>query len=138
MKKADGNYDKHKCRLVLCGHKGFMIAGKHYQETYSATVDTATSKLIQVLALIYGWDRASWDVDTAYLQSDSEFCTQIAMRYPKGWEYNSRLHLSSAFRTGNLLFAYYHTDVGWYRTALPYRGCSVLLRNCTDTGAGCY
>jgi hypothetical protein len=71
VKKADGNYDKHKCRLVLCGHKGFMIAGKHYQETYSATVDTATSKLIQVLALIYGWDRASWDVDTAYLQSDS-------------------------------------------------------------------
>eukprot|EP01047_Picozoa_sp_COSAG01_P085352 COSAG01_NODE_18720_length_1057_cov_167.760960_1_plen_173_part_00 len=59
VKKADGNYDKHKCRLVLCGHKGFMIAGKHYQETYSATVDTATSKLIQVLALIYGWDRAT-------------------------------------------------------------------------------
>jgi hypothetical protein len=52
--------------------------------------------------------------------------------------HNSRLHLSSAFRTGNLLFAYCHTDVGWYRTALSYRGCSVLLRNCTDTGAGCY
>eukprot|EP01047_Picozoa_sp_COSAG01_P053391 COSAG01_NODE_5719_length_4077_cov_50.179990_2_plen_231_part_00 len=45
VKKADGNYDKHKCRLVLCGHKGFMIAGKHYQETYSATVDTARENM---------------------------------------------------------------------------------------------
>jgi hypothetical protein len=50
--------------------------------------------------------------------------------------YQFGTHMSGS--SVNLLFAYCHTDVGWYRTALPYRGCSVLLRNCTDTGAGCY
>ena len=42
--------------------------------------------MVQAIALLYDWKRRSWDVDTAYLQSDEEFCTAIAMLYPKGWQ----------------------------------------------------
>ena len=59
-----------------------MIHGKHFQETWAATPDVETSRMIQVIALLYDWKRRSWDVDTAYLQSDEEFCTAIAMLYP--------------------------------------------------------
>ena len=84
-----GNYQKHKVRLVICGHRGFMIPGKHFQETWAATPDVETSRMIQVIALLYDWKRRSWDVDTAYLQSDEEFCTAIAMLYPTGWQMNA-------------------------------------------------
>ena len=34
----DGSYDKHRARLVICGHKGFMP--KHeYKDTFAASPD---------------------------------------------------------------------------------------------------
>ena len=56
-----------------------MILGKHFQETWAATPDVETSRMVQAIALLYDWRRRSWDVDTAYLQSDEEICIAIAM-----------------------------------------------------------
>ena len=63
-----------------------MIPGKHFQETWAATPDVETSRMVQAIAVLYNWKRCSWDVDTAYLQSDEEFCTAITMLYPAGWQ----------------------------------------------------
>eukprot|EP01049_Picozoa_sp_SAG25_P003992 SAG25_NODE_241_length_11184_cov_4.090934_15_plen_90_part_00 len=60
----DGTYDKHRARLVICGHKGFMPRHE-YKDTFAASPDIETSRLVQVLALISGWNRLAFDVSVA-------------------------------------------------------------------------
>ena len=45
-----GEYLKHKARLVLCGHSGYMIRGVHYTDTFAAAPDVTTSRLLSSLA----------------------------------------------------------------------------------------
>lgn len=81
----DGTYDKHRARLVICGHKGFMPRHE-YKDTFAASPDIETSRLVQVLALISGWNRLAFDISVAYLQSAADSTFEVPVMYPKGYE----------------------------------------------------
>jgi hypothetical protein len=91
----DGTYDKHRARLVICGHKGFMT-WHEYKDTfaaiYMASPDIETSRLglVQVLALISGWSRLAFGISVAYLQSAADSTFEVPVMYGcmliwKGW-----------------------------------------------------
>jgi hypothetical protein len=82
----DNTYDKHRARLVLCGHRGYCIEGVHYKDTFSASPDIETSRLVQAVALVMGWVRLCFDISVAYLHSDADRCQQIPLIYPPGYE----------------------------------------------------
>ena len=80
-----GEYEKHKARIVLCGHKGFMVKGVHYTDTFAAAPDVTVSRTLQALACGLGWERRTYDVSTAYLQADATSDEdRIPLIYPKG------------------------------------------------------
>ena len=47
-----GEYEKHKARIVLCGHKGFMVKGVHYTDTFAAAPDVTVSTLVRAEYLV--------------------------------------------------------------------------------------
>jgi hypothetical protein len=68
--KTDGQnrLTRFKSRLVLCGHSKFLQRGRDFFNTYSATPNLTTSRLICFLAA-QGWTRLCYDLTTAYLHS---------------------------------------------------------------------
>ena len=83
----DGTYLKHKARLILQGHAGYITSGK-YDETYAPTPDNFCNMFFAALALTMGMVRDAFDVCTAYLQSDQKYneCGSIIVEYPRGRE----------------------------------------------------
>jgi hypothetical protein len=100
VKTNEDGYDKHKARLVLQGHKGYMTPGIHYADTFTPSPDISTCRFVQALCILLGWIRLSFDISTAYLQSDDSECGQIPLIYPKGFR---KKHSSGARLVGLLL-----------------------------------
>ena len=95
-KKPDGSYDKHKCRMVLCGHSGYMIPGVNmHHDTFAPSPDLTTYRLVLALCLILGWKKKVFDIRTAYLQAARDKCSRLALIYPKG---------QKRFRNGEMLY----------------------------------
>ena len=44
--KPDESFDKLKCRLIVCGHTGYLRKGENFWATYSASPNLSTSRLI--------------------------------------------------------------------------------------------
>ena len=70
---GDGSWDKDKSRLVIRGHKWNMrkTFGKdHVYETFAATPDLASTRLMQALMCLYGWTPLAFDIRQAYCNAD--------------------------------------------------------------------
>ena len=70
---ASGAWDKDKARLVIRGHKWNMMKtfGKdHVYETFAATPDLASTRLMQALMCLYGWTPLAFDIRQAYCNAD--------------------------------------------------------------------
>lgn len=70
---ASGAWDKDKARLVIRGHKWNMLKtfGKdHVYETFAATPDLASTRLMQALMCLYGWTPLAFDIRQAYCNAD--------------------------------------------------------------------
>ena len=66
-------YSRHKARMVVMGHRGFLQPGRDFQDTYAPTPAMASTRLLQALSLgphpangkkLYNM---CFDVSTAYL-----------------------------------------------------------------------
>jgi hypothetical protein len=57
-----------------------------YKDTFAASPDIETSRLVQVLALISGWSQLAFDISVAYLQSAADSTFEVPVMYPKGYE----------------------------------------------------
>jgi len=79
----DGTLNKYKCREVLQGHKGYMRRGEHFTNTFSASPNPGTTRLIQAIMIGTGLSRLSWDIATAYLWASVKEGEEMAIRYPR-------------------------------------------------------
>jgi hypothetical protein len=83
-KHPDGRYDRHKIRLVMCGHPAYCQRGTHYFETYSYSPETNLIRTVMAMAIVMGWDNRVWDISTFYLHADRSKCLRLPLRLPKG------------------------------------------------------
>jgi len=81
-----GNYSKHKCRWIICGHKYAMQKGVHYDAVFAPSPSEATMRILQVLVICYGYIRACWDYSTAFLYADIPDSERIPLEYPKEYQ----------------------------------------------------
>ena len=97
--KHDENGDllREKARAAIKGHSGNMQKGVHYFETYAATPQPETARVLICIAVKLGWKRRAWDVELAYAWADLPVGERLALAYPKGCE---RFHPE----TGEILY----------------------------------
>jgi hypothetical protein len=70
---AQGTWEKDKARLVIKGHKWNMLktfGRDHVFETFAATPDLASTRLMQALMCLYGWTPLAFDIAQAYCNAD--------------------------------------------------------------------
>ena len=82
----NGNLVKEKARAAIKGHSGNMQQGIHYFETYAATPQPETARLLICISLRHNWKRKAWDVELAYAWADLPVNERLALSYPKGCE----------------------------------------------------
>ena len=63
-----------------------MQKGIHYFETYAATPQPETARILVCIALRHNWKRRAWDVELAYAWADLPVNERLALAYPKGCE----------------------------------------------------
>ena len=80
----DGTLDKLKVRNVVSGTKHHMKVGEHFWESFSASPNIATTRLLQAICVGRGWFRLAFDIRQAYIQADCPKEEQIPVRYPVG------------------------------------------------------
>lgn len=71
--QGDGSWEKDKGRLVIRGHKWNMLKtfGKdHVYETYAATPDLTSTRLMQALMCLHDWTPLAFDIKQAYCNAD--------------------------------------------------------------------
>ena len=82
-RKADGNIDKYKARLVARGFT--QIYGTDYFETYSPVAKLSSLRTILALAAHEDWDIDCFDFDGAYLNGELGEDEDIYMKNPPGY-----------------------------------------------------
>ena len=82
----DGEWDKDKARLVMRGHPWNMRKsfGRDYiYETYAATPDLVTTRLMQAIMVKYGWTPMAFDIKMAYINADIPPEEQVPIQFEK-------------------------------------------------------
>ena len=138
-RSATGQFQKYKARIVLCGHRGFMIKGVHYTDTFAAAPDVTASRTLQAIACGLKWERLCYDISTAYLQAKAELGDQIPLIYPAGmqsYDYRGRetrgLLLTQLYGHPSAAQAWSKTRDEWILSFFndPISGCGWRCRNC--------
>ena len=83
-RKADGDIDKYKARLVVRGFT--QIYGTDYFETYSPIAKLSSLCTILALAAHEDWDIDCFDFDGAYLNGELGKDEDIYMKNPPGYD----------------------------------------------------
>ena len=81
-----GELLREKARAAIKGHSGNMQKGVHYFETYAATPQPETARILVCIALRNNWKRRAWDVELAYAWAELPVNERLALSYPKGLE----------------------------------------------------
>ena len=67
-----------------------MRKGEHFNATFSASPNQATTRLLQSLVVGLGYKRIAFDICTAYLWADTRKDERIVVRLPIGLrQYNT-------------------------------------------------
>ena len=80
----NGNLVKEKARAAIKGHSGNMQQGIHYFETYAATPQPETARLLICISLRHNWKRKAWDVELAYAWADLPVNERLALSVESG------------------------------------------------------
>ena len=82
----DNTWDKDKARLVLKGHPWNMkksFGHDYVYETYAATPDLTTTRLMQALMVRFGWTPMAFDIKMAYINADIPEDEQVPIQFEK-------------------------------------------------------
>ena len=75
-----------KTRMALSGHPGNMQKGIHFKETFSASPNHCSARLLQAICVVKDWHRFSFDITQAYTRAPlPPDIKPIAIAYPKGY-----------------------------------------------------
>ena len=85
-KYTDGILARYKTRMALAGHSGNMQKGVHYDNTFAASPNSNSSRLLQALMVHKGWSRMTWDITQAYLKAPLPPGRRVAIKYPEGFK----------------------------------------------------
>ena len=103
-----GNFIEAKARWVARGFQ--QVKGVDYDETYAATIQPDTTRMLLAIAAVKGWKVHQMDVSVAYLHAHQKDY-HIYLRQPKGFEHgNGNLYcrmdkgLYGLKQSGNLWF----------------------------------
>jgi len=77
---------KRKTRMAVQGHPGNMQKGVHYDKTFSATPQEASSRLLCALVVYFSLFRAAFDITKAFCWAEVPDGDQIALEYPEGYK----------------------------------------------------
>ena len=78
--------DKLKTRIAIKGHPGNMQKGVHYDQTFSATPQESTCRVLCALTVYYSLFRDAFDITKAFCWADLPEGDQIALNYPEGFK----------------------------------------------------
>lgn len=82
----DNSWDKDKARLVMKGHAWNMKKsfGRDYiYETYAATPDLTTTRLMQALMVKFDWTPMAFDIKMAYINADITDEERVPIQFEK-------------------------------------------------------
>jgi hypothetical protein len=85
-RNPDNSWDKDKARLVLKGHPWNMkksFGHDYVYETYAATPDLTTTRLMQALMIKLGWTAIAFDIKMAYINADIPDDEQVPVQFEK-------------------------------------------------------
>ena len=85
-KYIDGEFERHKVRMAVAGHKYNMAKGVDYEEVYAPAPNQNTARVLAALTVQLGLKRKAWDIKLAYCWADLPPGQLIALQYPKGYE----------------------------------------------------
>ena len=80
----DGSVDKYKVRCVQAGHRGHLVPGVHFHNTFAASPQMLSTRLCQALRVLKGWTSCPFDICTAYLHAETREDEKYPIRYPEG------------------------------------------------------
>lgn len=83
---VEGEVSKLKTRVAIQGHPGNMQKGVHFDRTFSATPQEATSRIMSALVVAYNLHQAAFDITKAFCWAELPLKDQIAVCYPEGFK----------------------------------------------------
>ena len=86
IKTKNNIFERCKVRCCLAGHSGNMKRGIHYEETFAASPNQHSMRLLQALLVKHKWYRKSFDIKQAYLHAPLDKSQYVSIKYPKGFE----------------------------------------------------
>ena len=90
IKTKNNIFERCKVRCCLAGHKGNMIKGIHFDQTFAASPNQHSMRLLQSLLVKHKWFRKSWDIKQAYLHAGLDPSQYVSVKYPAGFEQYKR------------------------------------------------
>ena len=83
LKFRDGEYDKHRARLVALGY--MQEKGRDFYETFSPTCNHVSIRLILALTAMPGWQALDLDAEAAFVSSVLGDDEVVYMKIPPGF-----------------------------------------------------
>ena len=83
---ALGELEKEKARAAIQGHSGNMFKGTHHMETFSATPQEESIRVIAALIVLLNLRRGAYDIEKAYTWATIRPEERIALKYLDGFK----------------------------------------------------
>jgi hypothetical protein len=84
LKFRDGEYDKHRARIVALGYQ--QQKGRDFFDTFSPTCNHVSIRLILALTSMPGWGALDLDAEAAFVSSNLGEDEEVYMKIPPGFE----------------------------------------------------
>ena len=81
-----GDIEREKARAAIQGHRGNMQKGVHFFDTFAATPQEESIRVLAILTVKYNLKRRAYDIVKAYCWAKIPKSERIALRYPEGFK----------------------------------------------------
>jgi hypothetical protein len=81
-----GEIEREKARAAIQGHRGNMQKGVHFFETFAATPQEESIRILAILTIKLNLKRRAYDIVKAYCWATIPQAERIALRYPEGYK----------------------------------------------------
>ena len=84
LKFRDGEYDKHRARLVALGYQ--QLKGRDFFDTFAPACNQTSIRLILGFTSMPGWGALDLDAEAAFVSSELGEDEKVFMKIPPGFE----------------------------------------------------